>query len=29
MDQDYYLGYTLEETNKTLDRRIKAEKSKK
>jgi hypothetical protein len=29
MDQDYYLGYTLEETNKTLDRRIKAEKAKK
>ena len=22
--QDYYLGYTLDETNKTLDRRIKA-----
>jgi hypothetical protein len=28
MDQDYYLTYTLEETNKTLDRRVKAEKSK-
>jgi glucose/arabinose dehydrogenase/lysophospholipase L1-like esterase len=25
MDQDYYLGYTLEETNKTLERRVKAE----
>jgi hypothetical protein len=27
-DQDYYLGYTLDETNKTLDRRIKAAKAK-
>ena len=27
--QDYYLGYTLDETNKTLDRRIKAEAKKK
>ena len=26
--QDYYLEYTLDETNKTLDRRIKAEKKK-
>jgi hypothetical protein len=24
MPQDYYLEYTLKETNKTLDRRIKA-----
>ena len=29
MDQDYYLGYTLEETNQTLERRAKAENSKK
>ena len=24
LDQDYYLKYTLDETNKTLDKRIKA-----